>query len=139
MAYDECRKKQVEQIMKEFKQKKLRLRNNTLVKDKKQAIAIALNMALHDCILKGTDVSDIHRRIERFLKEDHRKIAENKIPLTNVIETRLLIMYYIKRKNKPMAHKLYMLLVKRITMAAIHKIKVDKHIWDELNIIQKAL
>ena len=137
-SYDECREKYVEKIMKEFKQKKLKLRNNTVVTDRKQAIAIAINMAMAECILTK-DFSKIEKKIMMFLLEDHRKISETRVPLTDVIETRILINKYIKLKNKAKAHKLYMLLVERVTKAAIKKIKVDSHIWEELYTIQTIL
>jgi hypothetical protein len=139
LSYDECREKYVEKIMKEFKQKKLKLRNNTVVTDRKQAIAIAINMAMGECILTTKDFSKIEKKIMMFLLEDHRKISETRVPLTNVIETRILINKYIKLKNKTKAHKLYMLLVERVTKAAIKKIKVDSHIWEELYTIQTIL
>lgn len=139
MSYEECRMKHVEKIMREFKQKKLRLRNNKIVVDKKQAIAIALNMAINECIIGGMDIKKIEKKILKFLLEDRRKISETRIPLTDVIETRILIKFYIKKKNKARAHTLYMLLVKRITNAANKQIKVDKHIWEELSTIQSIL
>ena len=135
-SYDKCRDKYMEKIMKEFKQKKLKLRNNTIVTNKKQAIAIAINMAMTECMLSSKDISKIEKKIMMFLLEDHRKISEKRVPLTDVIETRMLIKHYIKLKNKVKAHELYMLLVERITKAAIKKIKVDYHIWEELHTIQ---
>jgi hypothetical protein len=133
-SYDECREKYLEKIMSEFKQKKLKLRNNKVVTDRKQAIAIAINMAMAECMrdLSQKDLSKIEKKIMMFLLQDHRKISESRVPLTNVIETRILINNYIKLKNKEKAHKLYMLLVERITKAAVKKIKVDSHIWEEL-------
>ena len=133
-SYDECREKYLEKIMNEFKQKKLKLRNNKVVTDKKQAIAIAINMAMAECMsdLSQKDLDKIEKKIMMFLLQDHRKISESRVPLTNVIETRILINKYIKLKNKAKAHKLYMLLVERVTKAAIKKIKVDYHIWEEL-------
>jgi hypothetical protein len=139
MTYDECRKKHVEKIIKEFNQKKLKLRNNTIVRDRKQAIAIALNMALRECIASGTDIKKIEKKIMVFLLEDHRKISQTRIPLTNIIETRILIEHYIKKKNKAKAHSLYMYLVKRITNAGINGIKVNNNIWKELDTIQSYL
>jgi hypothetical protein len=127
--------------MSEFKQKKLKLRNNKIVTDRKQAIAIAINMAMAECMrdLSQKDLSKIEKKIMMFLLQDHRKISESRVPLTNVIETRILIKHYIKLKNKEKAHKLYMLLVERITKAAVKKIKVDYHIWEELYTSQLIL
>ena len=135
--YEKCRNLYVEKIMKEFNLKKLKLRNNKVVTDKKQALAIAINMAIKKCIPNKEDFDKIEKKIMMFLLNDKRKISKTRIPLTDVIETRMLIKINIKNKIK--AHKLYMLLVERITKAAVANIKIDKHIWDELNIIQKML
>ncbi len=132
--YDKCRSLYIEKIMKEFKLKKLKLRNNKVVTDKKQALAIAINMAMRKCIPNKQDFEKIEKKIMMFLLGKHRK---DSLPLTDVIETRMLIKLHIKNKKK--AQKLYMLLVERITKAALMKIKINNHIWDELNIIQKML
>ena len=134
--YDKCRNSYIEKIMKEFELKKLKLRNNTIVKDRKQALAIAINMAINKCIPNKKDFDKIEKKIMMFLLEKHRK---NSLPLIDVIETRMLIKINIKNKNKSKAHKLYMLLVKRITKAALSNIKINKHVWDELDTIQKLL
>ena len=137
--YEECRKKYMEKIMKEFEVGKLKLRNNTIVKDRKQAIAIAISIAQHKCIFTKNELEHVETKVMNFLLEDNRKIARNRIPLTNVIDTRILIKNYLRLKNRTKAHKLYMLLVERITLAAVHKIKVDMNIWEELHMIQNML
>jgi hypothetical protein len=139
MSYDECKSKYIDKIMKEFKSGELKLQNNKKVTDKKQAIAIAINLAQRKCIMKPNDIKKITEKIMMFLSHDERKISETRIPLTDVIETRILIKNYLKMKDYKNAHKLEMLLVRRITLAALQGIKVSKNIWEELNIIQKML
>jgi len=137
MSYDECREKYIEKIMKEFEKGELKLKNKKKVVDRKQAIAIAISIAMSKCIMKPSDIKKISKKIMMFLTHDERKIAETRLPLTNVIETRILIHNYIKLKDIKNAHKLERLLVRRITIAALHGIKVDKNIWHELDTIQK--
>jgi len=135
-SYEECRKKHLDKIMSEFESGKLRLRNNKVVKDRKQAIAIAINMAQKECMMNRIEFNHMKDKIHNFLLDDKRKISKSRIPLTNVIECRLLINYYIKKKDIKKAKAIEYLLIKRITFGAIHGLLVDKNIWDELHIIQ---
>ena len=74
-----------------------------------------------------------------FLTHDDRKISLNKIPLTNVIETKILIKNLIKNNKKSRANKLTLLLYNRITQAAIKNITITKNIWQELNEINQII
>ena len=44
-----CRSKKIKRVMGEFKEKKLKLRNGSVVKNPRQAIAIALSQAGRYC------------------------------------------------------------------------------------------
>lgn len=137
MTYNKCRDTMLEQIMKEFKQGKLKLKNGKKVTDMRQAIAIALNMAQRNCKYTQKDLKDVEKKVMMFLKEDTRKISETRVPLTNVIETKVLIKNLIKMKEKNRAHRLYMLLIKRIVNAGADNIKITQNIFDELKEISK--
>lgn len=139
MKYDTCRSKYLETIMKEFESKKLKLRNDKKVTDRKQAIAIALSMAQKKCKYTDKELTDVEKKVMKFLKQDTRKIAEKRIPLTNVIETRVLIQNFNKMGKKSKAHNMYMLLVKRIITAGKKGIKVDKNIFEELDKASKLI
>ena len=135
MSYDKCYDKYMEKIMKEFDKKELKMRNNVVVRDRKQAIAIAISMAQHHCIMTPGELKKIEIKVMNFLLEDNRKIATTRLPLTNVIETRILIKNLLKHKNKTKALKLEKLLVQRITLAALKQIKINMNIWEELHTI----
>lgn len=138
MSYDECRRKFLSQILKEYEQGKLKLRNDKKVKKKNQAIAIALSMAQKNCKYTQTDLKQVEEKVMMFLKDDTRKISEKKVPLTNVIETKILIKKYLKN-NKKKAKKLYKLLLNRIISAGSKGIKISENIFDELNEINKLI
>jgi len=135
MSYDKCYQKYMDKTMKEFENGILKLRNKKIVRDRKQAIAIAISMAQHHCIVTPGEMKKIELKVMNFLLEDHRKIAMTRLPLTNVIETRILIKNYLKHKNKAKALKLEKLLVQRITTAALNRIKIDMNVWEELHTI----
>lgn len=139
MTYSECRDKLLYEIMKEFKQGELKLQNGKKVTEKKQAIAIALNMAQRGCQYSKKDMMEVEKKVMMFLKEDKRKIAKTRIPLTNVIETKVLIKNLVKMKEKGRAHMLYMMLVKRIVTAGADGIKVSQNIFEELEEISKLV
>jgi hypothetical protein len=139
MSYNDCRDKFLEDIMKEFKEGKLKLRNGKKVVDRRQAIAIALSMAQSNCKYTKKDLEQVEKKVMMFLKEDTRKISENRVPLTNVIETKVLMKNLIKMGQKLKAHKLYMLLIKRIVKAGTDGIKIDQNIFEEMNEMSKLI
>ena len=112
--------------------------NDKKVKNKKQAIAIALSMAQHKCKYTQKDYKQIEDKVMMFLKNDDRKISQKRVPLTNVIETKLLIKKYMKT-NKNKAKTLYKLLLKRIISAGAKGIKINEAIFDELNSLKNLI
>lgn len=139
MSYDDCMKENMDKVLHEFKTGKLKLQNGKIVNDRKQAIAIAISMSMKKCIMTKKDIIKIEKKIMMFLLADIRKISEKRIPLTDVIETRMLIKNYIKMKDLKRAHKLERLLFNRITQAALGGIKVERNIWEELHNIHNML
>lgn len=138
MSYEECRTKFLNQILGEYENGKLKLPNKKIVKNRKQAIAIALNMAQRKCKYTKKDLRQVEEKVMMFLTKDTRKISEKRVPLTNVIETRILIKNYLKN-NKKKAHELYKLLLKRIVNAGRDGIKINENIFEEIHDIQKML
>ena len=137
MSYENCRRKFLSQILSEYEKGKLKMSNNKKVKKRVQAIAIALSMAQRNCKYNKKDLLEVEKKVMKFLKRDERKIAEKRIPLTNVIETRILIKNYIKMNKKIKAKNLYKLLMKRILKSK--KIKITDNILNEVNKIKKLL
>lgn len=139
MSYDKCREKYLSQILGEFEKKKLKLRNDKIVKNRNQAIAIALSIAQKKCKHSDKELKEVENKVMMFLKKDTRKISEKKVPLTNVIETKVLIKNFIKLKNNKKAKELYKLLIKRIIMAGKDGINITQNIFEELDDINKII
>ena len=137
MSYEKCREKFLAQILGEYEKGKLKMRNDKKVKKRNQAIAIALSMAQRNCKYTKKDLREVEEKVMMFLKKDKRKISEKRIPLTNVIETRILIKNYLKMGKKTKAKKLYKLLMLRIIKAEKSGIKISPNIIKEVESIKK--
>ena len=123
----------MDETMKEFKEKKLKVSGKRIVKDRKQAVAIGLNTAQRKCKYTKNDYQLIKEKVEEFLYNDERIISKTKVPLTNVIETRILIEYYFNKKETRKANKLKDDLIKRIIESGKDGIKITKNIFVELS------
>lgn len=129
----DCKQKYVDETMKEFESKKLKVSGKRIVKDRKQAIAIALNIAERKCKYTANDYKLLKEKVKDFLFDDDRKISEKKVPLTNVIESRILYEYYIKKKDYKNSKIIKEGLLKRIIDAGRKGITINKNIFNELN------
>ena len=132
-GYKQCQEKYMDETMKKFEKKKLKIAGKRIVKNRTQAIAIGLNTAERKCKYTTKDYNEIKEKVKMFLYNDTRKISEKKVPLTNVIETKVLIKYYLKKKNTRKANQLRNDLIKRIIKAGKDGIKISKNIFIELN------
>ncbi len=101
------------------------------VSTKKQALAIGLNKAQDECKYSKSEYAELELKVNKFLYDDDRKIAQKRIPLTNVIETIDIYKYYLK-KNKRKANKIRDGLIKRISDAGRKGISVNKNIFKEI-------
>ena len=138
-GYKECQEKYMDETMKKFENKKLIISGKRYVKDRKQAVAIALDTAQRKCKYSSKDYSEIKEKVNMFLHNDDRKISEKKIPLTNVIETKVLVKYYLKKSDKRKAKKLKDDLLERVIRSGKDGIKVSKNIFEVLNEINLLL
>tara|TARA_B100001287_G_C22192875_1_gene304371 strand:- start:73 stop:489 length:417 start_codon:yes stop_codon:yes gene_type:complete len=129
----DCKNKYIDETMKEYESKKLKISGKRIVKDRKQAIAIALNIAERKCKYTTNDYKLLKEKVKKFLFDDDRKISDKKVPLTNVIESRILYEYYIKKKDYKNSKIIKDGLLKRIIDAGRKGIKINKNIFIELN------
>ena len=132
-GYKDCQKKYMEETMKEFEKNKLKVSGKRIVKDRKQAVAIGLNTAQRKCKYTKNDYQLIKEKVKEFLYDDDRKISKSRVPLTNVIETSVLIEYYRNKKETRKANKLKNDLIKRIIESGKDGIKITKNIFEELD------
>jgi len=135
--YDKCKKRYIEEVIHEYKDRKLITSSGRVVRNRKQAIAIALSMAQRRCKLKNNSLKQVEKKVLRFLVDDDRKISLERIPLTNVIETRILIRNLIDDGKKAKAKKYSKLLEKRIKKAEKKGILVTDNINKELRRVSR--
>ena len=128
MTYEKCRQRYLDKILDEFENKQLKLRNNKKVKDRKQAIAIALSMAQDKCKYTNKDLKQVEIKVNKFLLDDDRKISKSRVPLTNVIETQVMMDKFLKDNKKAKAKKYAFLLNQRIFSAMKNDINIPKNI-----------
>jgi len=96
MSHENCKNKTIEKTMKEFENKKLKQRDGKVIKDRKQAIAIALSKVEDECKLTASDYKAIELKVKSYLDPES---PVSKIVLTRIIETKELIEYYLKKKK----------------------------------------
>ena len=132
-GFKECQSKYMDDTMEKFEKKKLKISGKRIVKDRKQAVAIGLNYAQRKCKYSKKDYNDIKEKVKEFLYSDDRKISDSRVPLTNVIETRVLFDHYIKNDKKSKATRLKNDLMKRIVDAGKNGIKITKNIFQEID------
>ena len=131
-GYEDCREKKVSDTLRLFEQKKLKASGDKKVTNRKQAIAIALTNAKNNCKYTKNDYKKIYEKVKIFLYDDDRKISKKKVPLTNVVETIILIKKFIKSDKKSKARKLKKDLIDRIIKAGNDGIKITQNIFNEL-------
>ena len=123
--------------MKEYENKKLKVAGKRIVKDRKQAIAIALNIAEKNCIYTKNDYKLLKEKVNNFLFNDERKISETKVPLTNVKESIILFEYFLEKNNKINSNKIKNALLIKIIKAGKKGININKNIFIELDKLYK--
>lgn len=127
--YNRCRSNKVENVMGEFKEGKLKNRGGKKISNRKQAVAIALSEADRTCKLKGKKSTEkVEEKVLNFLYNDNRKIAEERVPLSNVKQTILII----SKSKKSEANKLAMALYHRVLKAMNKGIEVSPDVIQEL-------
>lgn len=125
----QCIHDKMNKIMKEFEQKKLKLRNNKIVTDVKQAIAIGLSIAHKECKYNKQEIKDLIDKVERDFSNENKKIL-----LTHLIELKEIISILHSKKKTKKINTLKNLLWNKITNEFRHNngFKLDKNMWNEI-------
>lgn len=131
MTVEKCKKKIVNKVMKDFEQLKLKQRDETVVTNSKQAIAIALSKADDDCKLSSSDYKELEIKVITFLTSKSSK----KIVFSRIIETKHIIEYYAK-KNIKKARKYEIELWHYLISCVSKGLEITENIWEQLNEIK---
>ena len=132
MPAEKCKKKIIDKVMKEFEQLKLKQRDETVVTNSKQAIAIALSKADDECKLSASDYKELEIKVITFLTSKPTK----KIVFTRIIETKNIIEYYAKKNNVRRARKYEIELWHYLISCVSKGLEITENIWDQLNEIK---
>ena len=130
-SFSKCHDTIISNNMHDFKEKKLKLKNNKIVDNKKQAIAISLNQIQKECHYNSEEIKELYKKVKNDLNNKDKEIN-----LTNINELKNIIKYlYINNKiNK--INNLKNLLLNKIINLYNNNLYLNKNIWKELNKIE---
>ena len=133
MSHDKCSRKIMDETMKDFEKNKLKQRDEKVIKNRKQAVAIGLSRVEEECSYSKKEYKELENKVKEFLTSD----PEEKIPLSRVIETRQLIEFHYKNKNFSKCKKYEIMLWHYVVSAVSLNIEVTENVWKELKAIKK--
>jgi hypothetical protein len=132
MTHEKCKKKVMHEIMTEFQTRKLKQRDDTIVKDKKQALAIGLSKVEKSCEYSIKEFKELETKIKKYLSEPPTDV----ISLTRLIEIKHIIKHYYDKKDYKKCQKYEVLLWHNIITAISNGAKIKSNVWKELKIIK---
>lgn len=130
MSYKTCKYNIMREIIKEFNEKKLKMRNNEIITNKKQAQAIGLQKSEKECKYNKEEIIKLLEKVNTDLNNKTKKIN-----LTNVIETKLAIKVLNKKEKIKQKNIFKKLLMDKIIQSQKNKEELGHQIWEELEII----
>jgi hypothetical protein len=133
MSHEKCSRKIMTEVMDEFKEKKLKSRDDKIIKNIKQALAIGLSRVEDKCKYSKDEYKILEKKVLEFLASK----PEEKIPLSRVIETKQLIEHYYKQKDYRKCKKFEILLWHYVVGSVSMNIEITDNIWAELKAIKQ--
>lgn len=130
--YNVCKSDQVSKVMKEYKNKKLKDRSGKVIKNQKQAIAIALNQSQNSCQYNLADVKKLVEKVNANLNEKNKPLN-----LSNIIETKDAIKQLNKLGKPKKALMFKKLLWNKIIDSQRSKKSLNSNMWDEIKKIHE--
>lgn len=131
-SYDVCKSDKVSKIMKEFENKELKDRAGKVIKNQKQAIAIALSQAQDSCKYNPTDVKKLVDKVNTDLNEKDKPLN-----LSNIIETKDAIEQLNKIGKSKRAWMFKKLLWDKIIDSQRSGKTLNSNMWDEIKKIHE--
>lgn len=128
-SYNKCKSDKVREIMEEFKNKELKTRNDKVVTNQKQAIAIALNQAQSSCKYNKSEAMDLIEKVNRDLNDPDKTIT-----LSSIIETKNALENLVKLKKHKRVYMFKKMLWDKIIRIELGKLenKLNENIWNEI-------
>lgn len=125
-SYEKCKYETISDTIHKFKDKKLKTRADKIVKNKTQAIAIALSQTHSQCERNKLEAKKLIDKVDRDLND----IKE--LNLTDIIETGDAIKLLLKESKSKRVYIFKKLLWDKIIKMEINGQKLDKNMWEEI-------
>jgi len=118
--YAKCKSKLIDSYMKKFERGELKSGNNSIIKNRLQAVAMALSISEKACEKKITkaDIEDKEEKVHKMLYAKDNELLSTKLQLSNVKNAMFLMDYYKKKRSTAKLHKLESELLSRAVLAA---------------------
>lgn len=130
-SHNVCKSNKVSSVMKEFEKKKLKDRAGKTIKNRKQAIAIALNQSQSVCKYNKSDVEKLLNKVNKDLNNKNKLLN-----LTDIIETKDAIEELSKMNKKKDITIIKKLLLDKIINEHINGQTLDHNMWSEIKKIE---
>ena len=130
-SYQKCANEKISKTMHEFADKKLKDRNEKVIKNKKQAIAIALSQANSQCKYNPDEKKSLINKVNADLNSD------KELNLSNIIEIKKAIGFLQAKGKGKQIYVFKNLLWNKIITTHIHGKFMDQNMWEEVKQIQK--
>lgn len=131
--YMKCKQKIIDNYMKKFERGELKGANNKIIKNRMQAVAVALSISDKICESKIStkDIAFKEERVDKMLYGKDGKLLNTKLQLSNVKNAIFLMNYYKKKKKTKKLRELREALITR-TLLACFENNVTKNIQKEI-------
>ena len=128
-----CKQKIIDNYMKKFERGELKGANNKIIKNRMQAVAVALSISDKICESKIStkDIAFKEERVGKMLYGKDGKLLNTKLQLSNVKNAIFLMNYYKKKKKTKKLRELREALITR-TLLACFENNVTKNVQKEI-------
>jgi hypothetical protein len=130
-SYRECADEKISKTMHEFADEKLTDKANNIIKNKKQAVAIALSQADAQCKYNPNEKKLLIKKVSNDLN------SEKPLNLSNIIETKKALEFLQTKGQHKQIYVFKKLLWGKITSMYLHDQFLNKNAWAEIAHIQK--
>jgi len=133
-SHKECSNEIMSKTIHEFKKDKLKGRDDKIIKNKDQAIAIGLSQVEAKCSYDKDEIKKLLDKVNSDLNDNEKPLI-----LSNLIETKKAIENLVKNKKSKRAYIFKKLLWKKVINAHIKGLSLEKNFWNELKDINELV
>ena len=133
-SYKKCKSDIISSVMDEFNDMKLKDRNDKIIRNKNQAIAIALSDVNKECKHTSNEINELIEKVNRDLND-----VTKEINLTNINELQKVIEFLNKKKKYKRIYVFNKLLWNKIIEIHLKGQHLNENIWKVIKKIIKEI